>query len=102
MSIVQQIKNLFFLAVKSAESNTDMGLVFRVLDNQTAMLGCYADASFASNGYLSSQLGFGILLYDNRGQSHFLDFQSRKSSRFVQCSLAAKVFRLCDASLPLI
>lgn len=44
----------------------------------------YADASFATNDDLSSQLGYIVLLCDRFNCCHVMDYVSRKSRRIVR------------------
>lgn len=49
-------------AVNIAKRNLSQGLVYCFLDKATVHIMCYADALFASNDNLSSQVGFIIML----------------------------------------
>ena len=55
-------------------------------------LKCYADASFASNDDLSSQLGYVILLCDAEDRCHILDYASRKCKRVVRSIMSRRVY----------
>lgn len=56
----------------------------------------YADASFAGNDYLSSQLGFIVLLCDKHDYEHILDYSSKKSKRVVRSILGGEVYAFAD------
>lgn len=75
-------------AISYAKSTPEVKLIYRPLDRSKLHLRTYADASFASNLDLSSQLGFIILLCDDSSRCHVLNFSSRKSRRKV-CSIMA-------------
>lgn len=57
----------------------------------------FADASYGNNDDLSSQLGYIILLSDDMGNCHVIDYRSRKSRRVVRSVMGAEVYALLDA-----
>lgn len=83
--------------IKKAKAGRDLALYYPMLDRQTLRLRVYADASFAGNADLSSQLGFVILLCDASGRSHVLSYGSRKCKRVVRSAMAAEVYALAAA-----
>lgn len=64
--------------VKRAKGGRDQALRYPPLDRDTLQLRAYADASFAGNADLSSQVGYVILLCDESGRAHVLSYSSRK------------------------
>ena len=57
----------------------------------------YSDASFASNADNGSQLGYLILLCDNKNDCHVLSYCSKKSKRIVRSIMASEVFAFSAA-----
>lgn len=84
-------------AIRDAQQNPSRGLTFAKLDIDTVHLRVYADASFASNDDLTSQLGFLILLCDDENKFHVLDHSSRKSRRVVRSIMGAELYAFTDA-----
>lgn len=72
-------------------------LKFTLLDKDTAHMRVYADAAFATNDDLSSQIGFVIFLCDIKNTCHILDFSSKKSRRIVRSIMAGEVCAFMDA-----
>ena len=60
-------------------------------------LRAYADASFASSGDMSSQLGFIVLLCDGADRCHVLTYASKKARRVVRSIMAGEVSAFSDA-----
>lgn len=58
---------------------------------------CYADAPFASNDDISSQIVFIIVLCDSLDQSHIIEYRIHKSRKVVRSALAAEVSAFVDA-----
>lgn len=63
----------------------------------TLRIRAYADASFAGNKDLSSQVGFVILLCDASDHSHVLSYGSRESKRAVRSAMAGEMYALTAA-----
>ena len=55
------------MQINRVHSSPNLGLQYKSLDRVSLHLRCYADASFASNDDLSSQIGYVILLCDAEG-----------------------------------
>lgn len=84
-------------AIKRAKSTSDWALIYRPLRRRSLRLKVYADASFASNDDGSSQLGYIILLCDDRGACHVLSYSSKKSRRVVRSIMAGEVYAFANA-----
>ncbi|KAA8492024.1 Transposon Ty2-B Gag-Pol polyprotein [Porphyridium purpureum] len=63
----------------------------------TVAIQVFADASFANNVDLSSQLGFIICLADSQGHYNIVHWRSGKSRRVVKSTLAAETLAVIDA-----
>lgn len=63
-----QTVNEFNTAVKLAKRNSKKVLVYGILEKVTVHIRCYADASFAFNDNLSSQVGFIVVLCESIDQ----------------------------------
>lgn len=74
-----------------------MALKYRPLHRPSAHFRAYADASFASNDDLSSQLGYLVFMCDKDDVCHILDFSSKKSKLIVRSIMAAEVYAFVDA-----
>eukprot|EP00170_Pyropia_yezoensis_P001479 contig_6504_g1483 len=84
-------------AIKLAKNTSDWALIYRTLRRGSLRLKVYADASFASNDDGSSQLGYLILLCDDRGACHVLSYSSKKSRRVVRSIMAGEVYAFANA-----
>lgn len=84
-------------AINSVQKSKTQILRYAPLDHHSLELRVYADASFACNDDLSSQLGFIILLCDNMNRAHVLDYASKKSKRVVRSIMAGEVYAFMDA-----
>lgn len=71
-------------------------LIFPALDLKTLEIRVYADASWANNRDLSSQLGFMVFLVDGSGKCALINWQSKKSRRVTRSTMAAEIFALCN------
>ena len=80
--------------LKKTEEN---GIIIQKLDNPSLHLLVYADASFANNSDLTSQLGYIILLADKFGKRNILHYASYKSRRVTRSVLGAEVYAFADA-----
>jgi len=78
-------------AIKHANATKTLSLMYAPLDKD------YADASFASNDDLSSQLGYIVLLCDGHSRCHVMTYSSRKSRRVVKSIMAGEVYVFADA-----
>lgn len=76
---------------------SECGLRFGKVDVDSLHLRVYADASFATNEDLSSQLGYVVLLCDETDRCHLLDYTSRKSKRVVRSIMGGEVYDFMDA-----
>ena len=84
-------------AIKHANATKTLSLMYAPLDKETLHLLVYADASFASNDDLSSQLGYIVLLCDGHSRCHVMTYSSRKSRRVVKSIMAGEVYAFADA-----
>lgn len=71
-------------------------LIFPALDLKTSEIRVYADASWANNRDLSSQLGFIVFLVDGSGKCALINWQSKKSRRVTRSTMAAEIFAMCS------
>eukprot|EP00168_Porphyra_purpurea_P020863 TRINITY_DN895_c0_g1_i6.p1 TRINITY_DN895_c0_g1~~TRINITY_DN895_c0_g1_i6.p1 ORF type:complete len:1091 (+),score=259.84 TRINITY_DN895_c0_g1_i6:1132-4404(+) len=83
--------------VRRAKDGRDQALRYLPLDTNTLQMRTYADASFAGNRDLSSQVGYVVLLCDASGRSHVLAYSSRKCKRVVRSAMAGEVYALTAA-----
>lgn len=83
--------------IKKVLDTVDVGLKYGRLDFDSLHLRVYADASFATNDDLSSQIGFIVLLCDDSNRCHVLDYSSRKSRRVVRSIMGGEVHSFMDA-----
>ena len=87
----------FNRAVKHAKATKDLCLRYTKLERESLHLRVYADASFASNDDLSSQLGYVVLLCDAEDRCHVLTYVSKKARRIVRSIMAGEVYAFADA-----
>lgn len=83
--------------IKIVKDNADMGLNCKPHDTRSLELRVYADASFASNDDLSSQIGYTVSLCDASNLCHVIDFSSKKSRRTVRSIMAGEICAFMDA-----
>jgi hypothetical protein len=85
--------------------NADRGLVYRSLDLSTARLYVFVDGSFANNKDLSSQIGFIIVLGNERANEqgnsftmsgNILHWQSVKCKRVTRSVLASEIYGMVN------
>jgi len=74
-----------------------LSLMYAPLDKETLHLRVYANASFASNDDLSSQMRYIVLLCDGHSRCHVMTYSSRKSIRVVKSIMAGEVYAFADA-----
>lgn len=84
-------------AIESAKEDPNFGLSFVRLDPSSLRVIVFADASFASNEDLTSQLGFVIGLADKHGNANIVHYSSFKSKRVTRSVLAAELFAVVHA-----
>lgn len=84
------------LASAITSLKTPRELIFPHLDLKTLEIRVYADASWANNRVLSSQLGFMVFLADGSGKCALINWQSKKSRRVTRSTMAAEIFALCN------
>ena len=84
-------------AIKYVLSTRNIGLSYPKLDTNSLHLRTYAEASFASNHDLTSQLGYLVLLCDKKNRCHILSYKSCKSRRVVRSIMAGETFAFTDA-----
>lgn len=74
-----------------------MGLNFVKLESSSLRIAVFADASFACNADLSSQLGFVVTLMDAHYSANIVHYSSFKSKRITRSVLAAELFAVVYA-----
>ncbi len=67
-------------------------LLFVPLDSQSIHIVGYADAAFANNSDMSSQLGFIVLLKDKYDNASIIHYGSWKCKRVTRSVLGAEVY----------
>ena len=77
--------------------NAERGLRFVKIDMTTARLFVFADASFAGNKDLSSQIGYVIVLADANGNANIIHWSSTKCKRVTRSVLASELYALAHA-----
>lgn len=77
--------------VKLIEVSPLPDLCFPSLGRCTVHIRINTDASYATNDYLSSQLGYVILLCDNTNVAHVLHYSSKESHRVVRSMMAGEL-----------
>lgn len=90
------VKDLNALLAR-ARAWEDISLENHKLYKTTLRIHSDADASYATNGDESSQIGFIILLCVGTGRAHVISFSSRKSWRVVRSAMAGEVFAFITA-----
>lgn len=85
----------FNKATKLSKEYKFAGFLYRKLGDSLTFK-AYADALFAKNDDLSSQVGYVILLCDTSGRSHILDYSSNKLKRFVRSIMRSEVYAFAD------
>lgn len=89
--------NVLNRGITRIKRNPQRGLLYQKLDMDRLELRIYADASFACNDDLSSQIGFIILMCDSSNVSDILYYASKKCKRKVRSIMAAEVCAFMDA-----
>jgi len=84
-------------ATKHAKATKTLSPMYSPLEKETLHLFVYADACFASNDDLSSQLGYIVLLCDGHSRCHVMTYSSRKSRRVVKSIMAGDVYAVSEA-----
>ena len=79
------------------KSSKDLTLKYPPLDKNSLRMVVFSDAAFSTSANLTSQLGYIILLADDKNNCHILHYCSRKSSRVVRSVLASEVYAFADA-----
>jgi len=83
-------------AVKHAKSTRSLVPHYGPLERVSLHLRVYADASFASNDHMSSQMGFIVLLCDGADRCHVLTYASKKARRVVRSIMVGEVYAFAD------
>lgn len=78
--------------IEKAKATPDKGLTFVSLDRTSLRIIVFADASFATNRDLSSQLGFVTTLADKQNKANIIHYHSVKARRVTRSVLAAELF----------
>ena len=84
-------------AIVHVLNTKEVKLTYPKLHEDSLHLRAYADASFATNYDMSSQLGYLILLCDMNDRCHVLAYKSRKSRRVVRSIMAGETYAFADA-----
>lgn len=84
-------------AVKYAHDTKDLLLTYGPLDRETLHIRADADASFANNEDLSSQLEYIMMLYDGSNNCHLPSYSSKKARRVVRSIMAGEIYAFADA-----
>lgn len=84
--------------IKRAKAGDDLRLMYPALDRSTLRLRVCADASFAGNADLSSQVGYVVLLCDHTGASHILSSCSKTLPVLVQWVIHPPKVRPCPTT----
>ena len=72
-------------------------LLYGNVDLETAEVHVFADASFATNADLSSQLGYVVLLVDQDSNCSLITWSSSKCKRVTRSVLAAELYAIANA-----
>lgn len=80
-----------------AKTSPDFGLRFVSLDPDSLRVVVFADASFASNVDITSQIGIVICLADKNNKANIVYYSSFKSQRVTWSVLAAELFSVAHA-----
>jgi len=87
----------FNKAVKHAKATKDLFLTYTKLERESLHIRGYADASFASNEDLWSQLVYVVLLCYAEDRCHVLTYTSKKARRIVRIIMTGEVYAFADA-----
>lgn len=80
-----------------AKRHFQIGLMDSTLDLDFLEFKVYADAAYACNDYLISQISYSVLLCDFTNKSYVLEYSRKESKRVVRSIMAAKVCVFMDA-----
>jgi hypothetical protein len=83
--------------VAKIHATKNLKIIFQKLNLEFLKIVVYADASFANNLDLSSQLGFLVMLMDDSKKANILAWKSAKSQRVVHSTLAAETLAMSMA-----
>lgn len=83
-------------AIRRIKGSPARGLLQRKLDPETLSIRVYADALFANNENLTTQLGYVLALCDGEGRCNLLHYSSHKSRRVVRSVMAGEVLAFAD------
>lgn len=72
-------------------------LKFKMFLRDSMNVQCYADALFSSNEDSATQIGYIVLIADNNGDCHILEYQSRNSRELLGLAWAAEVYAFEEA-----
>ena len=81
----------FSKAVKHLHDTSTIGLKFKGIDMTTARITILSDAAFGNARGLKSQLGYLILLTDEKGTANIIHYASNKCKRVTRSVLAAEL-----------
>jgi len=90
-AIIRRLNKAIHFAV-----NNPLALRLPKLDMETLKVVGFADASFANNHDLSTQLGHIVFLCDAKGNAAPIAFRSYKSRRVVRSAMAGEVIAFSD------
>jgi hypothetical protein len=83
--------------IKVLKNTAERNLLYQNLELKTLRIVSYADASFANNEDLTSQLDFIIVLTDKTGRCNLVLASSHKCRRFTRSILGGEVLAFADA-----
>ena len=81
-------------SIVHALKTTVRGIIFPKSDHGSMAIRGYADAGFARNYDLYSQLSMVVALIDKYGNASLIHYATRKSRRIVRSTLAAEFYAL--------
>lgn len=93
--ISEKIKT-FNSTIRQLKASAGRCLFYSSVSKDSLHIRVYADASFAGNDDLSSQLGFIIRLCDSSHRAHVLECSSKKSKRIVRSVLEGEIYAFAE------
>jgi hypothetical protein len=79
------------------KENSSRGLTFVPLDNEAPLrLVVFTDSSFANNSDYSSQIGYVIVLADERDNANIIHWSSTKCKRVTRSTLASELYGMAN------
>lgn len=90
-TLKKNIINEFNRSIRDAHKMPDRKFLYKPLNLESPHLCVYADASFATNEDISSQVEYIILLCNDTNGYYVLDFLSRKLRRLVRSIMGGEL-----------